>query len=1609
MKNTVKRLLAGLVVLMMVLPACISALAIEPNGQYSGTLEAKTAVSVNTDGIRNGKTFAAAETSAVDEIAADQVVTIMVELKSAPAMEVYDDYKDTNAYTQKLETEQATAIKTIETTLGIDVEVSHNYTLLFNGFSFDGEYRLVEQLNKIDGVRAFVSMEWNCPDIQLYNSADMVGAIAAWDLDYTGEGEIVAIIDTGLMCNHPAFSVNPENAHFTQEDIAAIIAEGNLQGTGAANMTAARVYYSAKVPFRWNYVTDTYQVAHTYNDHGTHVAGIAAGNGGEIVGIAKDAQIAAMQVFASTGGASWSDILPALEDCVVLGVGSANLSLGSACGFTAYYDASYAAVFENLVNAGVNLAMAAGNDYSAAYNNAWNNYQLAINPDYGTVGSPSTWPESLSVASVDNTMSLGYYIEYNDVMYSYTENTANAAILHTALGGQDIEFVAVPGYGDVDDYTGIDVNGKVALISRGDITFVEKGQNAQANGAVAAIIYNNTTGNINMATDASITIPYVFISQDAGQAMIAGEANTMFISDTQELVAVPGGGQPSSFSSWGTTSDLHIKPEIAAPGGNIYSATSPSFSGAYYQAWNGTSMACPHVAGGMLIVTEYVDDMFPNSSSAEKQVLVDSILMSTANPIVDSAGSYASVRKQGAGLMDLEGAVTTTAYLSVEGSVRPKLELGDDPEKTGEFVLAFTINNFGDTDLAYDIVPTVVLDDLVGLAYDLDGNLVVGFSQTSWDITEYCEFENGLTAYVPAGESVDVEINIAFSADMADYINYYYTSGAYFEGFVELYAAQGIMGDVNGDGNVDGTDALLVMRYVLKTSELESPALADVNHDGNVDMTDSLLLQRAALSLMTLAETELTGADLNIPFLGFYGDWNYSPMLDVGYYYDDFSLASQPYANTIGSSKGSTIFGLGINPYVETEDMSYYLEDRNAVSPNGDGFMETADTLYVGLMRNAQYMAYELYDADTGELLNTFTDAEEVRKGFYYDSLEAYYQCGVNQLIMPSWNAAQYEGRNLIIRVVAELSNDGSVTTNPYTNEANAHGEWLIPIYVDVTAPVVSDVVAGEGTITFNITDDHYVAYAGSWNAGGTAEEVYMETCIEETGVFEDERAAVTSITLAVEEGCYICVADYAGNEGVYYWDGTTLTAVEGGWSSYTGSGFSLPDVQYYGYGTNLTNQAWLRVAISEVATNNLYYAGGTSTDSHNYKAGCYTGTYVYGIDGNNNLYRYDATVISSWGSIQSLGNIGTTDYSVTEMCYDRTTDTLYIVTGAGNLYSLDPATLTTTLVCQAQYGIIAIDFDLDGTCYIVDAYGYLGRLDITTGTAVDIADLGVVPVNNAGQFYIQSGCVRNGYFYWDSLPASATMYADSSVIVAKCSSGEYQSLGACGGGILLAGTFVWEYELPAASVDTVDWYENFEGAVDWSTLDADGDGNNWVLEYQTSGQYYDGSKTIVSYSWNQEILYPDNWIISPDFSIANDGNNKYLSFWVSSRNTGAGADIAEHYQVLIAPAGSTNTSAFTVIYETTMDTADLTEHVINVTAYAGQDVMIAFRHFDCFDQYTLIIDAVGVGNWIGSGEGPTSAAGSACDVSIAIGYTPVVAVVPAVEKQGRVQGELAD
>lgn len=162
-----------------------------------------------------------------------------------------------------------------------------------------------------------------------------------------------------------------------------------------------------------------------------------------------------------------------------------------------------------------------------------------------------------------------------------------------------------------------------------------------------------------------------------------------------------------------------------------------------------------------------------------------------------------------------------------------------------------------------------------------------------------------------------------------------------------------------------------------------------------------------------------------------------------------------------------------------------------------------------------------------------------------------------------------------------------------------------------------------------------------------------------------------------------------------------------------------------------------------------------------------------------------------------------------------------------------------------------------------------------------------------------------------------------------------------------------------------------------WTTIDADGDGYNWMLLTQKLsgiGFGHNGSIDGVlsqSYDKNYGGLYPDNYFVSPRCKIV-DGST--FSFWACAQNASYGA---EHFGVAISTTGNTSASDFTTIFEHTItskggrqggerntrDQSIWRQYTVDLSAYAGQQVYIAIRHFNCYDQVYLDVDDIQLTN----------------------------------------------
>ena len=140
-----------------------------------------------------------------------------------------------------------------------------------------------------------------------------------------------------------------------------------------------------------------------------------------------------------------------------------------------------------------------------------------------------------------------------------------------------------------------------------------------------------------------------------------------------------------------------------------------------------------------------------------------------------------------------------------------------------------------------------------------------------------------------------------------------------------------------------------------------------------------------------------------------------------------------------------------------------------------------------------------------------------------------------------------------------------------------------------------------------------------------------------------------------------------------------------------------------------------------------------------------------------------------------------------------------------------------------------------------------------------------------------------------------------------------------------------------------------------WSSVDNDGDGNDWFLG-NSGYTAYDGTNVAVSASWiNSNPLTPDNWLISPQLEIAADDVS--LTFYVKSQDINFPN---EKYDVMVS-TGTNAVGDFISIYSETLVNDTWKEVNLTLSGYNGQNIYIAFRHWDCTDEFQLILDNISI------------------------------------------------
>lgn len=432
----------------------------------------------------------------------------------------------------------------------------------------------------------------------------------AWSMSGAGQKARVAVLDTGIDAEHPAIAANFEKGMNFTED-----ANGKVDET-------------------------QYQDA---EGHGTHCSGTILGAYNEqtgFTGVAPKAKLLMGRVCGADGCSNIS-IVQGINWAIQEKVDVISMSLGGPIGANAEKQAVIRAD-----RAGIVVVAASGNGADTP------NYSHdKADPKCGGAGNPfapnscgvsfpAAFPTVVAVGALNSDLQRSNFSQWGpeldvtapggavissiprgtgrDSKVEVTLNGAVKAIKSAAFGGTELfatpvvnAIVVVPGVGKPEDFANINVEGKFALVSRGEIKFVDKVNNAIQAKAAGVIIYNNKPGLMqgSLSEDGTlINLPVVMIEQTSGAELVAEVTKGSAVS-----VAI---------------------------------STLPSD----YASFDGTSMATPHVAG--------VVALMKSANKALTTSQVRAILSSTAKAL-----SPNDTNQFGAGIVQADAAVRRAAGL----------------------------------------------------------------------------------------------------------------------------------------------------------------------------------------------------------------------------------------------------------------------------------------------------------------------------------------------------------------------------------------------------------------------------------------------------------------------------------------------------------------------------------------------------------------------------------------------------------------------------------------------------------------------------------------------------------------------------------------------------------------------------------------------------------------------------------------------------------------------------------------------------------------------------------------------------------------------------------
>lgn len=272
--TAIKRCCALALAVLMILTALpVTAFAQAAEQEVNASLQETTVSGIANDiarqvlrsGQKNGEKIQMENTAKLDDSDEVEIIVVVNDSVADP---------DSRAQVNALLRTQKSALAQINRAIDARVEPQRQYTTLLNGFSATVTYGQYKAIRKLDCVQsAFISPTFELlPDTA--NSNRMIGGGIYNTTGFTGEGMLVAILDTGVDMSHEIFKTAPKSPSLTQEKLRTLLETYDFQVESIIKgISVSNLYYSAKIPFQFDYGDkDKDGNPGEKGSHGTHVA-----------------------------------------------------------------------------------------------------------------------------------------------------------------------------------------------------------------------------------------------------------------------------------------------------------------------------------------------------------------------------------------------------------------------------------------------------------------------------------------------------------------------------------------------------------------------------------------------------------------------------------------------------------------------------------------------------------------------------------------------------------------------------------------------------------------------------------------------------------------------------------------------------------------------------------------------------------------------------------------------------------------------------------------------------------------------------------------------------------------------------------------------------------------------------------------------------------------------------------------------------------------------------------------------------------------------------------------------------------------------------------------